>query len=198
MHAAQPEKGILMSGTSTQRSLVIAVMLGGLVLASSAPAEAQRAYEPLFDKFSFKGELSWVGLSTSVGLYDEESGQGCSPQFRGRPQARQPAFHPVPRFRMAGRQTPPSGGTVAESQPKSNTQALTEIEWGDETIPIDADISLESRNHSVFRRLHLLSVGQGTLGGGLRARVPVDRPEDPRSAGPSTPARSRRAAKGPT
>jgi hypothetical protein len=65
MPAAQPEKGILMSGTSAQRSLVIALMLGGLVLASSVPAEAQRAYEPLFDKFNFKAELSWVGLNTA-------------------------------------------------------------------------------------------------------------------------------------
>ena len=53
-----------MSNTSARRFLVIAVMLGGLVLVSAAPAQAQRSFEPLFDKFSFKGELSWVGFET--------------------------------------------------------------------------------------------------------------------------------------
>ena len=70
-----------MSFTSARRSLVVAVMLGCLVLASSAPAEAQRAYQPLFDKFNFKAELSLVGMSTSVGLFSEELDQGVVLKF---------------------------------------------------------------------------------------------------------------------
>ena len=43
--------------------------------------EAQRAYEPLFDKFNFKAELSWVGLNTTVGLYSVELDQGAALKF---------------------------------------------------------------------------------------------------------------------
>ncbi len=57
---------------SRPRSYILGFVCMALVLAVSAPAEAQRAYEPLFDKFSFKAELSAVGMKTSVGLFHEE------------------------------------------------------------------------------------------------------------------------------
>jgi len=150
MLAAQMKKEILMSFTSARRSLVIAVMLGGLVLASSAPAEAQRAYEPLFDKFNFKAELSWVGLSTSVGLFHEELDQGGTLNFEddlnlGNRQSIPSLdfeWQIAKRHRLAAR--------WQNFNRNSNSQALTEIEWGDETIPIDAGISLNFETMQIF------------------------------------------------
>ena len=139
-----------MSVNTTRRILMIAVMLGALVLASSAPAEAQRAYEPLFDKFNFKAELSWVGLSTSVGLFSEELDQGATLKFEDD-------------LDLGDRQTIPSldfewqiakrhrlAARWQNLSRDSTSQALTEIEWGDEVIPIDAGISLNFDTTQLF------------------------------------------------
>jgi len=127
---------------SRPRSIVLGVVICALVLAASAPAEAQRSYEPLFDKFSFKAELSWISRSTSIGLYEDDQGVGGVLNFEddlnlGSGQA-------IPsldfewqigkRHRLAGR--------WQDMSRNSNAQALTDIEWGDETIPVDADITL--------------------------------------------------------
>jgi len=131
-----------MSMNFTRRFMVTAVMLGGLVLASTVPAEAQREFEPLFDKFNFKSELSMVGLKTSVGLFDEELDMGATLNFEddlnlGNRETI-PSFdfewQISKRHRLAGRWQALNRG--------SNAQALTDIEWGDETIPINADITL--------------------------------------------------------
>ena len=50
-----------MSDLRRPRLFVLGIVICALVLAVSAPAEAQRSYEPLFDKFNFKAELSWIG-----------------------------------------------------------------------------------------------------------------------------------------
>ena len=131
-----------MSDFGRPRSLLLAIVICALVLAVSAPAEAQRSYEPLFDKFSFKGELSWVGMSTSIGLYEDELDLGAVLNFEDDLNLGNQETVPSldfewqigKRHRLAGRWQALNRG--------SNAQALTEIEWGDETIPIDADITL--------------------------------------------------------
>ncbi len=131
-----------MSINATRRILVIAVMLGGLVLVSAAPVQAQREFEPLFDKFSFKGELSWVGFDTSVGLFADELDRGAVLNFENDLNLGTREFTPsldfewqiAKRHKVAGRYQAVNRG--------SNAQALTDIEWGDETIPVSADISL--------------------------------------------------------
>jgi hypothetical protein len=142
MRIAKTNREIQMSMASTRRFMVIAVMFAGLLLASSAPADAQRAYEPLFDKFNFKGEISWVGMRTSVGLFDEELDQGGTLNFED--DLNLGKWQSIPsldfewqiskRHRLAGRWQALNRG--------SNSQALTDIEWGDETIPINSDITL--------------------------------------------------------
>jgi hypothetical protein len=142
MIRAQPwYKEDLMSKTH-QWPVQIAVVITIGVLSAAVPAEAQRSYEPLFDKFSFKGELSWVGMSTEIGLYHEELDVGGVLNFEDD-------------LSLGNRQTIPSldfewqigkrhrlAGRWQDLSRNSNAQALTEIEWGDETIPIDADITL--------------------------------------------------------
>ena len=131
-----------MCSFSRPRSYILGFVLVVLVVAVSAPAEAQRSYEPLFDKFSFKGELSWVGMSTSIGLYEDELDLGAVLNFEDDLNLGNQETTPSldfewqigKRHRLAGRWQALNRG--------SNAQALTEIEWGDETIPIDADITL--------------------------------------------------------
>lgn len=124
------------------RSYVFGLIFTALLLTMAAPAEAQRSFEPLFDKFSFKAELSWVGMGTSVGLYDDELDLGGTLNFQNDLNLGDRETTPsldfewqiAKRHRLAGRYQGISNG--------SNAQALTDIEWGDETIPIDANISL--------------------------------------------------------
>ena len=150
MHAAQPEKEILMPFNSARRFLVIAVMVGGVVLASSAPAEAQRAYEPLFDKFNFKAELSWVGLSTSVGLFSEELDQGSVLNFEDDLDLGDRQSIPSLDFEWQIAKRHRLAARWQNLSRDSTSQALTEIEWGDEVIPIDAGISLNFDTTQLF------------------------------------------------
>lgn len=139
-----------MRADTARRFLMITVILGGVVLASSVPAEAQRAYEPLFDKFNFKAELSWVGLGTSVGLYSVELDQGATLDFEKA-------------LNLGDRETIPSldfewqiakrhrlAARWQSLNRDSASQALTDIEWGDEIIPIDADIALNFDITQIF------------------------------------------------
>ncbi len=131
-----------MCSYSRPRSFILGFVCVALVLAVSAPAEAQRAYEPLFDKFNFKAELSAVGMKTSVGLFSVELDQGATLNFEDD-------------LNLGDRETIPSldfewqigkrhrlAGRWQALNRDSNAQALTNIEWGDETIPINADITL--------------------------------------------------------
>lgn len=131
-----------MSHFGRPRSLFLGIVICALVLAVSAPAEAQRQYEPLFDKFNFKAELSWVGMQTSVGLFHEELDMGATLNFEDDLNLGNRETIPSldfewqisKRHRVAGRWQALNRG--------SNAQALTNIEWGDEIIPINADITL--------------------------------------------------------
>ena len=52
-----------------------------VALVIAAPAEAQRDFEPLFDKFNFRVEGSWVGLTTEIRLDSEALGRGTTLTF---------------------------------------------------------------------------------------------------------------------
>lgn len=113
-----------------------------ILMSAPKPAEAQREWQPLFDKFSFKGELSWVGFDTSIGLFEDDLGMGGVLNFENDLNLGSQEFTPsldfewqiAKRHKLAARWQDLSRG--------SSAQALTDIEWGDEVIPIDADITL--------------------------------------------------------
>ena len=142
MTTQQLTQGDSMCDFNRPRLYILGLIFVGLMLTMTAPAEAQRSFEPLFDKFSFKGEISWVGMSTSIGLYDDELDIGGKLNFQNDLNLGDRETIPsldfewqiAKRHRLAGRWQGISNG--------SNAQALTDIEWGDETIPIDADITL--------------------------------------------------------
>ena len=139
-----------MCSLNRPRSCILGFVFIALVVAVSAPAEAQRSYQPLFDKFNFKAELSWVGRNTEIGLYNEELDLGGVLKFEDDLDLGNRQTIPSldfewqigKRHRLAARWQDMSRG--------SNAQALTEIQWGDTTIPIDADISISFDTTQLF------------------------------------------------
>ncbi len=131
-----------MCSSSRPRSFILGFVCVALVLAVSAPAEAQREYEPLFDKFSFKGELSWVSMTTEIGLFHEELDVGGTLKFEDDLDLGSNKTIPSFDFEWQIGKRHRLAGRWQNISRDSSSQALTEIEWGDETIPIDADIAL--------------------------------------------------------
>jgi hypothetical protein len=117
-------------------------MLMILVPVTTAPAQAEKEYEPLFDRFNFRAGFSWVDLSTIIRLDSELLGQGTTLDFEKDLNLGDNKSIPsldfewqiATRHRLAARWQKISRG--------SSSQALTEIIWGDEIIPIDAGIDL--------------------------------------------------------
>ena len=131
-----------MSISSRRNFFVIAIVLGSLILAS-APAEAQRSFEPLFDKFNFKIEGSWLGISTEISLdSDLVEGDGTTLNFEDDLELGGNQGIPTFGFEWQIARKHKLGVRYQDISRDSNAQALTEIEWGDEIIPIDADITL--------------------------------------------------------
>jgi hypothetical protein len=125
-----------------KRSAITGLVLAVLVLASAAPAEAQREYEPLFDKFNFKLEGSWVGLKTEIRLDSELLGRGTTLSFEDDLNLGDRETIPTLAFEWQIARKHKLGVRWQDITRDSSSQALTEIQWGDEIIPIDADIAL--------------------------------------------------------
>jgi len=131
-----------MSIGSERNFFVIAIMLGSLILAS-APAEAQREFEPLFDKFNFKLAGSWVGLNTEIRLEsDLTEGEGTTLNFEDDLSLGSNKTIPTIAFEWQIARKHKLGVRWQDITRDSSAQALTEIQWGDETIPINADVTL--------------------------------------------------------
>jgi hypothetical protein len=122
---------------------VIGVICGAVIFAAAAPAEAQRSFEPLFDKFNFKLEGSWVGIKTEIRLdSDLTEGNGTTLNFEDDLGLGSNQGIPTLAFEWQIARKHKLGVRWQDISRDSNTQALTEIQWGDETIPINADITL--------------------------------------------------------
>ena len=124
------------------RLCILGFVFFALIVVASAPAEAQRSYEPLFDKFSFKAELSWVGRSTSIGLYEDDLDLGGVLNFEDDLNLGSGQAIPSLDFEWQIGKRHKLAGRWQDMSRDSSAQALTDIEWGDETIPVNADISL--------------------------------------------------------
>ncbi len=124
------------------RFSIAGVALAAAVLMAAAPAEAQREFEPLFDKFNFKAEFSWVALNTQIRLDSEVLGRGTTLNFEDDLNLGSNEAIPTLAFEWQIAKKHRLGVRWQDISRGSSTQALTEIQWGDETIPIDADIGL--------------------------------------------------------
>jgi hypothetical protein len=116
-------------------------MLGSLAVAPK-PAEAQREFEPLFDKFNFKLEGSWVGLKTDIRLDSEVLGRGTTLSFEDDLDLDSNKVIPTLAFEWQIARKHKLALRWQDISRASSSQALTEIQWGDEVIPIDANITL--------------------------------------------------------
>jgi len=133
------------------RYLIVGAAIGVLVLAAAAPAEAQRDFEPLFDKFNFKLAGSWVGLKTEIRLdSDIFEGPGTTLSFEN--DLGLPNSEAVPTLAFEWQITRKHRLALRwqKLSRDSSAQALTEIQWGDEIIPVDANITLAIENSQYF------------------------------------------------
>ena len=127
----------------TRNGFVIGAIFVALVWAVATPAEAQRDYEPLFDKFNFKLEGSWVGIKTEIRLdSDLTEENGTSLSFEDDLGLGSDKTIPTLAFEWQIARKHKLGVRWQDITRDSSAQALTEIRWGDEIIPINADITL--------------------------------------------------------
>jgi hypothetical protein len=115
----------------------------GLLLFSATSAPAQNIDHPLFDRFNFMLEGSAVGMKTAIRLDSATLDKGTTLSFEDDLGLDNRKWIPTLSFewqisrkhRLAARwQDIPRG---------SNTQIPEEIEWGDEVIPIESNVSLD-------------------------------------------------------
>ena len=127
----------------TNRNLfIIGAICAALVFTTAGPAEAQRDYEPLFDKFNFKLEGSWVKLNTEIRLDSEVFGEGTTLNFEDDLDLGSNETIPTLAFEWQIAKKHKLGVRWQDISRDSTAQALTEIHWEDEIIPIDADVTL--------------------------------------------------------
>jgi hypothetical protein len=124
------------------QSWVISIALPVVLLAATVPAEAQRDFEPLFDKFNFRLEGSYVALSTQIRLDSELLGKGTTLSFEDDLDLGSSKVIPTLAFEWQIARRHKLGVRWQDISRSSSAQALTEIQWGDEIIPIDAAITL--------------------------------------------------------
>ena len=122
--------------------LAVALFFGCLVVAAPATVEAQRDYRPLFDKFNFKLEGSWVGLNTEIRLDSGLLGRATTLNFEDDLDLGNREQIPTLAFEWQIARKHKLAVRWQDIDRGSNTQALTEIRWGNEIIPVDADITL--------------------------------------------------------
>jgi hypothetical protein len=131
-----------MSSHYGRRVLVLGLAMFALVLTAAAPAVAQRDYEPLFDKFSFKAELSWVKLSTEIRLDSSLAERGAVLTFEDDLGLGDQESVPTLAFEWQIKKRHRLAARWQSIGRDSSAQALEEFRFGDEVIPIDADVTL--------------------------------------------------------
>jgi len=129
---------------------VLAIGLSVLIVTVAAPAAAQRAYEPLLDHFSLRLEGSFVALSTQLGLVPQ--GGGTTPVLNFEEDLDLDGSKVVPTlafdWQIARRHK--LGVRWQDIDRDSATQALTDIEWAGEIIPVEADVLLAFEISQIF------------------------------------------------
>jgi hypothetical protein len=120
----------------------VAILIAALVVSIAVPVAAQGVSEPLFDRFNFKLEGSFVNLSTEIRLDSEYLGEGTSLTFEDDLGLSSGEVVPSLSFEWQLGRRHRLGVRWQDVDRSSTAQALTEIQWGDEVIPIEANIGL--------------------------------------------------------
>ncbi len=120
----------------------VAILTLVFVFSIAVPAAAQGVYDPLFDRFNFKLEGSAVNLSTAIRLDSEYLGEGTELRFEDDLGLSAGEVVPSLSFEWQVGRRHRLGVRWQDIDRSSTAQALTEIQWGDEIIPIEANIGL--------------------------------------------------------
>jgi hypothetical protein len=124
-----------------RKYLWVATLCGILALAA-LPAEAQREYEPLFDKFNFQVEASWLNIASEIRLDSELLGEGTTLNFENLGLATDKTI-PTLAFQWQISKRNRIGVRWQNIKRTSTTHVEDEIHWGDEIIPVDATLNLD-------------------------------------------------------
>ncbi len=125
-----------------RNAVVIGAMCVVFMSLVAAPAEAQREYNPLFDKFNFQVEASWINVSTEIRLDSEILGTGTTIDFENLGLAADKTI-PTLAFQWQIAKRHRVGVRWQDIDRSSTTRVDGEIQWGDEIIPVDATLGLD-------------------------------------------------------
>ena len=131
-----------MSASSRKYPFVIAAVVGSLILAVAAPVEAQRDFEPLFDKFNLQIEASWINISTEIRLDSEILGEGTTLNFEDLGLAADKTI-PTLAFQWQIAKRHRVGVRWQDISRSSTTTVEGDIQWGEIIIPVDATLGLD-------------------------------------------------------
>jgi hypothetical protein len=118
----------------------VLIAVGGVAIPT--PAAAQRDYEPLFDTFNLKLEGSFVGIRTQIRLDSDVLGRGTTLSFEDDLNLDEYPIIPTLAFEWQIARRHRLGVRWQDIDRNSSAQALTEIQWGDQVIPLRANIRL--------------------------------------------------------
>ncbi len=125
------------------RRLVLPITLAVVLLTVSIPVMAgQPIQTPLFDKFSFDVEASWADLGTTIRIDSPALGKGTTLNFEDDLDLDGNKVIPSFQFQWQIARKHHLGIRWQKIDRSSSSQALKEIQWGDDVIPVSADISL--------------------------------------------------------
>lgn len=119
-----------------------------MISAPSVPA--QGIEDPLFDRFNFRLEGSWLALATTIRLDSATLGKGTTLSFEDDFGLDTNQMIPTLSFEWQVSRKHRIGARWQDITRASSTQVLEEIRWGDEIIPIDAQVSLGFDIQQVF------------------------------------------------
>jgi hypothetical protein len=128
--------------SSNLRAVVMGSMFVVFFCLAAVPARAQHEYEPLFDKFNFQVEGSWVAVDTTIRVDSPVLGKGTTLNFEDDLGLAADKTIPTLAFQWQIAKRHRLGVRWQNIDRSSSAQANTEIEWGGDVIPIDAKIKL--------------------------------------------------------
>jgi len=128
--------------SSRRHTLFIGVVCGVLACGAAVPAQAQHEYEPLFDKFNFQVEGSWVNISSEIRLDSPTLGEGTTLNFEDFGLAADKTI-PTLAFQWQISKRHRVGVRWQNIDRSSSAIVDDDIQWGDEIIPVDATLNLD-------------------------------------------------------
>jgi len=120
----------------------VSILTAVLVVSIAVPAAAQGLYEPLFDRFNFKLEGSFVDLTTAIRLDSEFLGKGTELRFEDDLGLGNSKIVPSLSFEWQVGRRHRLAARWQDIDRSATHQVLDEIHWGDEVIPIEANLGI--------------------------------------------------------